>query len=175
MRNCLCSGTKPWDREKQTICWNQQPRIQKGDWEGGACVDESQGRMVMQKAKRSFNEGQKVSEGAKREWWVWQHGGQRRETLMKAVSMESGGWNLFEQVDEKMGDDWRSDHRQCFEGGLQRRGEEKQESNQNDFLFCFLKQKTLEQVSFLIVVIQEKITWMMQENHDFKILTGLPW
>lgn len=25
-----------------------------------------------------------------------------KETLMRAVSMESWGWNLFEQVDEKM-------------------------------------------------------------------------
>lgn len=68
--------------------------------------------------------------------------------------MESWGWNLFEQVDEKMGDDWKGDYRQCFQGELAVRSR-KTGSNQNDFLF-FLKQKTLEQVSFLIVVIQGK-------------------
>ena len=37
-------------------------------------------------------------------------------TLMRAVSVEWWGWNLFEQVDEKMGNERRSnDHRQCFQ------------------------------------------------------------
>ena len=140
---------------------------QKGDWEGGACVDERESRKYGDaEGKEEFQggcwpcnqQGQRLPKSFRRhqkrmmDLATWRS----KETLMRAVSVESWGWNLFEQVDEKMGDDWRSDHRQCFQGGLQWRGAEKQESNQNDFLFCFLKQKTLEQVSFLIVVIRKR-------------------
>ena len=77
-------------------------------------MKESQGSMVMQKAEEfqggccpCSQQGQRLPKSFRRsqkrmmDLATWRS----KETLMKAVSMESWGWNLFEQVDEKMGDD----------------------------------------------------------------------